>query len=108
MSMWTTLGYELIKHTSYKPIYIYRNSVGNIVTTQYTYAHKIWNEREYTNDANCTYIKKLRAELDKLGLHHTQIVAADGGWDIVNNLYTDKTLFEDVSIVGVHYPGTNR
>ncbi|CAG5133964.1 unnamed protein product [Candidula unifasciata] len=63
----------------------------------------IWNERNY--DVN--YIKTLRSTLDKRGFQNTLIVAADGGWDIVNDIQKDAQLSAIIYAVGVHYPGTN-
>jgi len=61
----------------------------------------IWNERSYSAD----YIKALRVGLDKLGYYDVQIVVADGGWGVVNDLKQDQDLRQAVNVVGVHYPG---
>lgn len=44
--------------------------------------------------------------MDAAGFYNTKIVAADGGWGIVDSVVSDNVLFDAVSIIGVHYPGT--
>lgn len=64
----------------------------------------IWNERNY----NSTYIKVLRATLDKAKLNNVQIVAPDGSFaGIAADVLKDPALKAAVSILGAHYPGTN-
>lgn len=62
----------------------------------------IWNERDY----NILYIKVLRQMLDDAGYANTRIVAADGNWNIVDDLSQDAMLDSAVDVIGVHYPGT--
>ncbi|KAM9701091.1 galactocerebrosidase isoform 2-T2 [Menidia menidia] len=62
----------------------------------------IWNERQY----DATYIKVLRAMLDRAGLGAAGIVAADGDWSVANAMVSDPLLGRAVKVVGAHYPGT--
>uniref|UniRef100_A0A8C5SGH7 Galactocerebrosidase n=1 Tax=Laticauda laticaudata TaxID=8630 RepID=A0A8C5SGH7_LATLA len=62
----------------------------------------IWNERSF----NSKYIKVLRKTLDRVGLKTLGIIAADGNWDIANQMLVDPYLYDAVEIVGAHYPGT--
>ncbi|KAM4013968.1 galactocerebrosidase isoform 2-T2 [Anomaloglossus baeobatrachus] len=62
----------------------------------------IWNERAY----DATYIKVLRRSLDRLGLNHVSIIAADGDWAVAKDMVVDPYLNEAVQIIGAHYPGT--
>ncbi|BFY97613.1 hypothetical protein BsWGS_00653 [Bradybaena similaris] len=63
----------------------------------------IWNERNY----DITYIKTLRSVLDQRGFQNVLIIAADGGWGIVNDILKDAVLSKAVYAIGCHYPGTN-
>ncbi|XP_038045329.1 galactocerebrosidase-like [Patiria miniata] len=63
----------------------------------------IWNERPY----NSTYIKTLRSSLNKAGLSHIAVVAADGKLAISRDILMDKALAAAVQIIGLHYPGTH-
>jgi galactosylceramidase len=60
-----------------------------------------WNERSYS----AAYLKYLRSELDKSGFNSTLIVAADGSWDIADDMLQDPELAAAVFAVGAHYPG---
>ncbi|XP_076104943.1 galactocerebrosidase-like isoform X3 [Mytilus galloprovincialis] len=62
----------------------------------------IWNEQAY----DVKYIKLLRKVLDNNSLQHVRIVAADGGWGIVNDINNDSDLAKAIDYIGVHYPGT--
>ncbi|XP_052102163.1 galactocerebrosidase-like isoform X2 [Mytilus californianus] len=62
----------------------------------------IWNEQAY----DVKYIKLLRKVLDNNSLQHVRIVAADGGWGIVNDINNDSDLAKAIDFIGVHYPGT--
>ncbi|XP_064604089.1 galactocerebrosidase-like isoform X2 [Liolophura sinensis] len=62
----------------------------------------IWNERNY----DITYIKTLRKTLDQRGMNHVQIVAADGGWGIADDVLKDPQLAASMDYIGTHYPGT--
>ncbi|CAH1783526.1 unnamed protein product [Owenia fusiformis] len=66
----------------------------------------VWNEKPY----DVQYIKILRQMLDQAS-PHTQIIAADilgqNGFDIIRYMQKDPELNRSVSIVGIHYPGTN-
>ncbi|CAD5113079.1 DgyrCDS2270 [Dimorphilus gyrociliatus] len=61
----------------------------------------IWNERPY----DILYIKMLRKRLDELGYQKTKIVAADGEWNILDDMLNDPELAQVVDVIGVHYPG---
>ncbi|XP_073434328.1 galactocerebrosidase isoform X2 [Dendrobates tinctorius] len=63
----------------------------------------IWNERAF----DATYIKVLRHTLDRLGLNHVGIIAADGNWEIAHDMVVDPYLNDAVQIIGAHYPGTH-
>ncbi|XP_073493580.1 galactocerebrosidase-like isoform X2 [Phyllobates terribilis] len=56
----------------------------------------IWNERAY----NATYIKVLRHTLDRLGLNHVGIIAADGNWEVAHDMVVDPYLNDAVQIIG--------
>ncbi len=60
----------------------------------------IWNERS----SDATYVKMLRQSLDRAGFNQTQIVAADGGSSICNDLAADAEYRRAVAVVGLHYP----
>ncbi|BFY97602.1 hypothetical protein BsWGS_00642 [Bradybaena similaris] len=62
----------------------------------------IWNEQHY----DIGYIKTLRSVLDKRGFQNVLIIAADGGWGIVNDILKDAVLSKAVYGIGSHYPGT--
>nr|XP_054766708.1 galactocerebrosidase-like isoform X2 [Lytechinus pictus] len=62
----------------------------------------IWNERAYNKD----YIKQLRQTLDSSGMMGTQIVAADGGFAISQDVLHDIDLAKAIQVLGFHYPGT--
>ncbi|XP_070403259.1 galactocerebrosidase isoform X2 [Nothobranchius furzeri] len=62
----------------------------------------IWNERAF----DAKYIKVLRNVLDKVGLTHIGIIAADGDWSIADSLLSDSQLKDAVQVIGAHYPGT--
>jgi O-glycosyl hydrolase len=57
------------------------------------------NERSY----DTTWYKNLHAAL-VAGGYPTRVVAADGGWDIVNDMVDDAALASAIDIVGAHYP----
>ncbi len=61
-----------------------------------------WNETRYDTG----WIKRLRRTLDRRGLAHVQIVAADeiNAWSVVEVMKTDPELAAAVGVVGVHYP----
>jgi len=60
-----------------------------------------WNERAY----DTTYLKTLRATLDKSGFNNTKIVAPDSGWGIAKDILNDNALAEAIYGIGAHYPG---
>uniref|UniRef100_A0A8C3QGL8 Galactocerebrosidase n=1 Tax=Cyanoderma ruficeps TaxID=181631 RepID=A0A8C3QGL8_9PASS len=62
----------------------------------------IWNERAFSSK----YIKVLRHYLDRLGLWNVGIIAADGDWNVSNEMIVDPYLNEAIEVVGAHYPGT--
>ncbi|MEE6494251.1 hypothetical protein FKM82_017075 [Ascaphus truei] len=62
----------------------------------------IWNERSF----DVKYIKVLRHTLDRLGLANVGIIAADGQWEIADDMVVDPYLNESVQVIGAHYPGT--
>ncbi|XP_061467888.1 galactocerebrosidase isoform X2 [Rhineura floridana] len=62
----------------------------------------IWNERSF----NSKYIKVLRKTMDRVGIQNVGIIAADGEWDIANEMLVDPYLNDVIEIVGAHYPGT--
>ncbi|BFY97612.1 hypothetical protein BsWGS_00652 [Bradybaena similaris] len=62
----------------------------------------IWNERNY----DIGYIKALRRLLDERGHENCSIIAADGGWEIADNIQNDPELNDAVYAIGSHYPGT--
>ncbi|XP_023681126.1 galactocerebrosidase isoform X2 [Paramormyrops kingsleyae] len=62
----------------------------------------IWNERKF----NSNYIKVLRDTLDKVGLTHIGIIAADDNWGISVAMISDSYLNDAVEVIGAHYPGT--
>lgn len=81
----------------------------------------IWNERPYDITVRyasigcarglskrvCSqYILTLRDALDAAGFEDTAIVAADGNWDIANDILENASLAAAVGVIGVHYPGT--
>lgn len=58
----------------------------------------IWNEDSWTAD----YIEEFRAALDSHGFSATQIVAVDGGTEIVPAMEKNQSLADAIQIVGVH------
>lgn len=62
----------------------------------------IWNEKPYDTE----WIKLLRKTLDKRGLEHVKIVAADelGKWTIADRMAEDAELRHAVQVIGKHYP----
>jgi len=63
----------------------------------------IWNERNY----NITFVEVLKSILAQDALTaDVQIVAADGSWDVSNDVLRDQTFADAVDIIGCHYPGT--
>ncbi|ESO99011.1 hypothetical protein LOTGIDRAFT_174010 [Lottia gigantea] len=62
----------------------------------------IWNESPY----NISYIKTLRKTLNDAGFSKTKIIAADGKWDIADDIARDQQLADAVHAIGTHYPGT--
>ena len=62
----------------------------------------VWNETLY----DTSWIKLLRATLDRRGLSRVGIVAADEiyPWTIANALERDEALKNAVRVVGTHYP----
>ena len=70
----------------------------------------IWNEMDKQLQAGAEpYIKQLRKDLDRRGLHTTKIVACDGHSfkDITDLFKGDPQLVADVDVLGAHYPGTH-
>ena len=59
-----------------------------------------WNERGY----NVSWYEQLRSALNSAGYSGVQIVGADDGWGIANDISTNSTLSNAVSVIGVHYP----
>ena len=49
-------------------------------------------------------VKLLRRTLDSAGLHHTRIVAQDGGSQICTAMRADPALAAAIDVVGLHYP----
>ncbi|KAH9490030.1 hypothetical protein Btru_045075 [Bulinus truncatus] len=62
----------------------------------------IWNERNYSVE----YIKTLRKTLDQRGYQNVSIIAADGKWNITDDILNDHDLANAVYAIGAHYPGT--
>jgi galactosylceramidase len=63
----------------------------------------IWNEKPY----DVAWIKLLRKTLDRNGLQHVQIVAADANqkqWAIAADMEKDPELERAVGVIGEHYP----
>jgi len=64
----------------------------------------IWNERNY----DITFVKVLKSVLaEDVSTAHVQVVAADGSWDVSNDILQDPLFADAVDIIGCHYPGTN-
>lgn len=59
-----------------------------------------WNE----NGWNTTWYINLRNALNANGFSNVQIVAADSGWDVVNDMQNNAAFNNAVSVVGAHYP----
>lgn len=59
----------------------------------------IWNETPHDS----AWIKLLRNTLDRNSLHSVQIVAADDGWDIAQEVLVDKELADAIHVIGHHY-----
>lgn len=62
----------------------------------------IWNERDYS----IVYIETLKSMLIQNGLSKVQVVAADGGWEVSDDVLKNATFAAAVDIIGCHYPGT--
>jgi hypothetical protein len=62
----------------------------------------IWNEKPY----DVEWIKLLRQTLNRAGLQHVQIVAADevNRWTIADRMAADPALRDAVQVIGTHYP----
>eukprot|EP00041_Stephanoeca_diplocostata_P014238 m.256482 g.256482 ORF g.256482 m.256482 type:complete len:281 (+) comp19632_c0_seq12:72-914(+) len=58
----------------------------------------IWNEAPWSKE----YVVDLRAALDSAGMRGVQIVAADGGLDVVDAAATDDALAAAIGAFGVH------
>jgi hypothetical protein len=59
-----------------------------------------WNERGY----NISWYEQLRSTLNSDGYSGVQIVGADSDWSIANDIASNPTFANAVSIIGVHYP----
>ncbi len=59
-----------------------------------------WNERGY----NISWYEQLRSTLNADGYSGVQIVGADSDWSIANDIASNSTFANAVSIIGVHYP----
>jgi hypothetical protein len=59
-----------------------------------------WNERGY----NISWYEQLRSALNSDGYSGVQIVGADSNWNIANDIASNPTFANAVSIIGVHYP----
>jgi hypothetical protein len=55
--------------------------------------------------ADPTWTKLLRASLDSAGYLSTRIVAADTGYEVVQQMQADPAFAAAVDVIGVHYPG---
>ncbi len=59
----------------------------------------VWNEMHYDVD----WIKRLKRGLQEASLD-VEVVAADGTWQIADDMRDDPVLREAVDVIGVHYP----
>lgn len=59
----------------------------------------IWNETPHDSD----WIKRLRRTLDRNSLQAVQMVAADDGWEIGQEILLDKELADSIHVIGHHY-----
>jgi Glycosyl hydrolase family 59/Ricin-type beta-trefoil lectin domain/Concanavalin A-like lectin/glucanases superfamily len=59
-----------------------------------------WNERNYV----ISWYEQLRSTLNANGYSAVQIVGADSGWGIANDIAANSAFASAVSIIGVHYP----
>jgi hypothetical protein len=59
----------------------------------------VWNEMRYEPP----WIKLLKRTLEEHGLA-TRLVAADGTWEIADDMRDDPELREAIDVIGVHYP----
>jgi Glycosyl hydrolase family 59/Ricin-type beta-trefoil lectin domain/Concanavalin A-like lectin/glucanases superfamily len=59
-----------------------------------------WNERNYV----ISWYEQLRSTLNADGYSAVQIVGADSGWGIANDIAANSAFASAVSIIGVHYP----
>jgi hypothetical protein len=75
----------------------YMRGVRDKINVTFDYAG-IWNEDSWTAD----YIEQFRAALDSRGFSQTQIVAVDGGTEIVPAMERNRSLANAIQIVGVH------
>lgn len=63
----------------------------------------IWNERNY----DITYVKVLKDVLKRNSLTcNVELVVADNGWSVSNDVLKNPQFAEAVDIIGCHYPGT--
>ena len=51
-------------------------------------------------DVFAFHFQTLRRMLDELGFSHVRIVAADGGWNIAEDILTDPDLDSAVDVIG--------
>lgn len=59
-----------------------------------------WNERGY----NIGWYENLRTALNNAGYGAVQIVGADSDWSIANDMVSNATFDNAISIIGAHYP----
>ena len=64
----------------------------------------IWNERSY----DITFVEVLKSVLAQDAVTTgIEIVAADGGWGVSNDILRNQSFAAAVDIIGCHYPGTD-
>ncbi|OIV35398.1 hypothetical protein BIV57_21645 [Mangrovactinospora gilvigrisea] len=59
-----------------------------------------WNERGWDK----AWYENLHAALRSHGYATTQVVGADSGWDVADDMVADKKFADSIDIVGAHYP----
>ena len=63
-----------------------------------------WNERYSGGATQDAWFVSLRAALDAAGYSAVQIVGADSGWNIADDMATDPALASAIGVIGEHYP----
>ncbi len=111
-----TLSWEQVKKRNHKKFYTQDNAdfIASFIKAAKMYHNLdidyagIWNEMPY----DCQWIKRFRKTLDRQGLRHVQIVAADQcgrrPWEFAKDVLKDKELADAIQVIGAHYPGMLR